>query len=269
MLIARTCAEGEAAHGTKVAAQLSLIGGQPGLSRWPSVSTGVLIRGRQGSGVRVPGMRVRRSPSQCCPLWGWKGPEPGDAGSCGSWRTGCCPGASGKGSRQANRVLQPREARFRLGTSRTVRQWVCVAASRGVCGLLSREEGGGWRRARCGLGLETCIAPHEGRSWWSSPRVLRRAGSPHLQLLSVGPSGAAGGRLWQFRSLPRSGRLPPRLPRAEFSAFATFALIPASPQSCARPSAWLPGSLYPSTPGVDPTPPSSPAGTAASGCGVL
>lgn len=136
-------------------------------------------------------------------------------------------------------------------------------------GSFPREEGGGWRRARCGLGLETCIAPHEGRSWWSSPRVLRRAGSPHLQLLSVGRSGAAGGRLWQFRSLPRSGRLPPRLPRAEFSAFATFALIPASPQSCARPSAWLPGSLYPSTPGVDPTPPSSPAGTAASGCGVL
>lgn len=149
MLIARTCAEGEAAHGTKVAAQLSLIGGQPGLSRWPSVSTGVLIRGRQGSGVRVPGMLVRRSPSQCCPLWGWKGPEPGDAGSCGSWRTGCCPGASGKGSRQANRVLQPREARFRLGTSRTVRQWVCVAASRGVCGLLS--QGGGWRLAQGAL----------------------------------------------------------------------------------------------------------------------
>lgn len=62
MLIARTCAEGEAAHGTKVAAQLSLIGGQPGSSRWLSVSTGVLIRGRRGSGVRVPGMRVRRSP---------------------------------------------------------------------------------------------------------------------------------------------------------------------------------------------------------------
>lgn len=89
--------------------------------------------------------------------------EPSQAAGCGGGkaRSQGTQAAAGAGERDAaleplereaarpTGCFQPREACFRLGTSRTVRQWVCVAASRGVCGLLS--QGGGWRLAQGAL----------------------------------------------------------------------------------------------------------------------